>query len=697
MKYNSLDYKTLTLATAIVFLFSFCLFVFFYEKYEYKKARYRIEQHAVVISNSLWNLNPEGSEEYLSLACKSHNYKIITVVDNKGELFRSAEGYVKNWSERFLTLMHLIPKIKLESDVKYNGRKIGVIKAVWKCDTIYLELYVLLAMILTYSICYLNIRLITANSLLEKRVKERTMELSVVNASLQVELEEHQKAREALKKSEEQYRILIDNIPDIVYRTDMEGNILFMSRSSEAISGYSVKEVIGKKVTDLFYINPYERDDFLSTVEQKGYVNNYEEKLKRKDGTIWWASTNAHFFKDENGNISGIEGVLRDVTEKKMLESQLRQAQKMESIGTLTGGIAHDFNNILNIMLGNAELAMEDIEQHTSAYHKIEAIRAAGQKASSIVKQLLSFSRKTDMELKPINVAPIVRESIQLLKATIPSNIEIRGNIQPEINDTILGHSTQIHQIIINLCINASHAMEKMEEGKIDINVENIVVDKSENLKITITDSGIGIAPEIMDKIFDPYFTTKPVDKGTGMGLAVVHGIVKNHSGVITVHSKPSHGTTFTIVLPLHEQKSKTDNEKEAFQDNLYYGTERILIVDDDEFIVDMTNEMLERLGYNVESKGDPEEALELFMANPSAFDLIITDMTMPNMTGAKLAQKVKQIRADIPIIVSSGYSAELNEDKAKDTGIAAYLMKPVSMQELGQTIRDVLGQSKIN
>ncbi|MBF0228665.1 MAG: PAS domain S-box protein [Desulfamplus sp.] len=691
MKYNSLDYKTLTLATAIVFLFSFCLFVYFYEKYEYKKARYRIEQHAVVISNSLWNLNPEGSKEYLSLACKSHNYKIITVIDSKGNLFESAEGYVKGWGERFLTFIHLMPKIKLEADVSYNDKKIGVIKAIWKCDTIYLELNILLAMILIYAICYLNIRLISANSLLDNRVKERTMELSIVNASLQVELEEHHKAREALKKSEEQYRVLIENIPDALYRTDVEGKILFMSRSSKSISGYAVKEVIGKKITDLFYINPYERNDFISMIEQNGYVNNYEEKLKRKDGTIWWASTNAHFFKDENGNVLGIEGVFRDVTEKKMLESQLRQAQKMESIGTLTGGIAHDFNNILNIMLGNAELAMEDIEKYTPAYHKIEAIKAAGQKASSIVKQLLSFSRKTEMELKPINITPIVRESIQLLRATIPSNIEINGNIQPDINDTILGNSTQIHQIIINLCVNASHAMEKMEEGKIDISVENIVVDKSENLKITVTDSGIGIAPEIIDKIFDPYFTTKPVDKGTGMGLAVVHGIVKNHNGVIKAHSKPSNGTTFTILFPLHGQKSTVDDNTEALQENLYHGTERILLVDDDEFIVDMTNEMLERLGYKVESKGDPEEALELFMANPSAFDLIITDMTMPNMTGAKLAQKVKQIRADIPIIVSSGYTSELNEEKARETGIAAYLMKPVSMQELGQTIRDVL------
>ncbi len=721
MIYNKFSYKKLTLATAIVFFVFFALFVFIYEKYEYKKAHFRIQQHATVISNALWNINPEGAEEYLTLACKSHNYKSISVIDTKGNLFKDANGQTNGWIERLFIFLHLMPEVPLHSDVIYDGKKIGLVSAIWKCDTIYLEIYVLFALILLYFICHLNIRLLNSKHLLEQKVKLRTMELSIVNSSLLFEVEEHRQAREELHRSREQYRILIENIPDILYRTDMDGKIIFISKSCESTSGYTVEEVTGRSIAEIFYLENSGRDEFFKALSKKGYLSNYEERLKKKDGTVWWASTNAHFFKDINGNIVGIEGVFRDVTSKKFLENELRQAQKLESIGTLTGGIAHDFNNILNIMLGNAELAIEDIPQSHPAYYKIESIRVAGQKASSIVKQLLSFSRKSELDLKPIDIVPVIKESIHLLRATIPVSIELKEDIPSNIEATVLGHPTQIHQIIINLCINASQAMENME-GTIEIAVEKLILEneidkytindshagvsthiggtvdysgKGEHVKITVTDTGPGIASDIIDKIFDPYFTTKRVDKGTGMGLAVVHGIVKNHNGVITVQSSPATGTTFTILIPIVTLPIVADTDDEQQVDTIYYGTERVLLVDDDEFIVEMTNEMLERLGYKVESKSNPEDALELFMANPDAFDLIITDMTMPQMTGAKLAQKVREIRANMPVIVCSGYSSLIDEEKAKQSGIAAYMMKPVSMQDLGETIRNVIERDK--
>lgn len=712
-------YKRLILSTAIGFFTFFYIFVLFYERYEYNNAISRIQQHGVVISNALWNLNREVSQDYLMLACKSHKYKSITVFDDNANIFQSASVQTSGLSEKLFIAIGLISDTPLSSDVIYQKQKIGRIEAIWKCDTIYLELYGLLAMILAYTVCHLNIRLLYSKNMLEQKVKLRTMELSIVNSSLQAEVQEHYQAREALDRSEEHYRILVENMPDILYRTDIKGTILFISSSCENVSGYKAEDIIGKRVTDLFYEEPDKRDAFIAALERNGYVNNYEEKLKRKDGSPWWVSSNSHFFRDPNGNIAGIEGVFRDVTSKKFLENELQQAKKMESIGRLAGGIAHDFNNILGIMLGNAELAIEDIPQSNPAYAKIEAIKTAGQKASDIVKQLLSFTRKTEMELKPINIIDIIRESIQLLRATIPSTIKIMERIPPDIQATILGHPTQIHQIIINLCINASQAMEE-NGGSIEIKVEkHFLHDRSEgylydfqdalsdlwtddygehpqteeHVKLTVTDTGHGIKPEIIDKIFDPYFTTKPVDKGTGMGLAVVHAIVKNHNGSIMVRSTPSYGTTFTILLPLVKQPPV--EILTAISNTIYTGTEKILFVDDDELIVEMTNEMLGRLGYKVEIRTDPEEALELFRADPDAFDLIITDMTMPKMTGRRLAERVRQIPSDIPFIICSGYSSMIDEETAKDSGIAAYLMKPVSMKELGETVRNVLDSHK--
>ncbi|MBT7631043.1 MAG: response regulator [Desulfobacula sp.] len=369
----------------------------------------------------------------------------------------------------------------------------------------------------------------------------------------------------------------------------------------------------------------------------------------------------------------------------------------MESIGTLAGGIAHDFNNIMAIIVGNIELALDDVPKWNSAYSSLEEIKKASLRAKNIVKQLLSFSRKTDQEMQPIQIVSVIKDALKFLRSTIPTTIDIVPDICVT-DETILADPTQINQIIMNLCINASQAMEQTG-GDINVTVAKVILENNsakeypdlksgDHVKIIVSDTGPGIDPEIIDQIFDPYFTTKDVGKGSGMGLAVVHGIVKNHNGAISVNSRLGKGTKFIIFFPITTEKSMV--ERKTTKD-IPGGNETILFVDDEISIVKMVKRMFERFGYKIETATTPEEALGKFSLNPDHFDLVITDMTMPQMTGVKLSEKLMDIRKDIPIIVCTGHSTLVDEEKAKELGLAAYVMKPINMQETAQTIRKIL------
>ncbi len=383
--------------------------------------------------------------------------------------------------------------------------------------------------------------------------------------------------------------------------------------------------------------------------------------------------------------------------DKNRLQIQLQQSQKMEAIGTLAGGIAHDFNNILGMIIGNTELALDDIPESNPAHFSLQQIKNASFRAADIVSQLLRLSRKTDQELKPIGLMTVIKDALKFLRSTIPTTIEIRKNI-PATDEIILADPIQINQIIMNLCINASQEMEETG-GILEITVENATLNdeaassypdlsKGDYVKVTVSDTGSGIDSEIIDKIFDPYFTTKEVGKGTGMGLAMVHGIVKNHNGAITVDSELGKGTVFSILFPGVAGNPELEIK---ITDELPLGRETILFIDDEKQIVDMTQLMLERLGYKVEAETNPLTALELFKADPDRFALVITDTTMPKITGVRLSEKLKEIRSDIPVIICTGHSSLINEEKAKAMGIAAYVMKPILIREIAKTIRTVL------
>ncbi|MBU0985982.1 MAG: response regulator, partial [Proteobacteria bacterium] len=388
----------------------------------------------------------------------------------------------------------------------------------------------------------------------------------------------------------------------------------------------------------------------------------------------------------------------RDITREVRLENQLRQTQKMEAIGTLAGGIAHDFNNILSAVIGYTEIALQDAQASSELQKNLQQVLKAGGRAKDLVKQILAFSRQSELESKPVKVKSIIREALKLLRASLPSTIEIRQNLQS--NSAVMADSTQIHQILMNLCTNAAQAMQE-KGGILDVTLTEVQLDNEfaaqypeiapgTFIKLTVADTGHGIFPETQDRIFDPFFTTRGKSEGTGMGLSVVHGIVQGYKGAITVTSDPGKGSIFTIFLPVIESVVALEIQTE---DPMLSGTERILFIDDEEFQVHLGQLMLERLGYNVVTETSSLKALELFRNSPEDFDLVVTDLTMPKMTGDKLGKEIIAIRNDIPIIILTGYSQKITQENVQDMGFKGFALKPIIMKDLAKIIREVLDQ----
>ena len=498
---------------------------------------------------------------------------------------------------------------------------------------------------------------------------------------------------EALKTSEYRFRTLFENTPIGIGVTSFNGEAIECNDAMLQLVGSAKSEIKRINFKDI-YNSPNEGEMLIKEVQKKGAIHNVETKMKRNDGTIYHARLNISQIQLDDKNLLLI--IAEDITSQKNLEIQLQQAHKMESIGTLAGGIAHDFNNILGIIVGNTELAIDDFPEWNPARHNLEEIRIASFRARDVVRQLLSFARKTKLEKKPTNIIPIVKESLQLLRSSIPTSIEIRQNIPIDM-DTILADPTQINQILINLCTNADHAMK--DGGIIDVILKNVELGENATaqyhelnpgpyVNLTVSDTGHGIPKEKIDRIFDPYFTTKEVGKGTGMGLAVVHGIVQGHNGLITVESELGKGTTFSIFFPVVKKEAVVETETD---EDLPTGNERILFVDDEESIAKLGHQILERLGYKLESTTSPIEALALFRSQPDQFDLVITDLTMPKMTGDKLVKEILNVRSDIPIVLCTGFSEKIDEKKAKEIGASDYIEKPLDTRDFAFKVRKVL------
>jgi PAS domain S-box-containing protein len=512
-----------------------------------------------------------------------------------------------------------------------------------------------------------------------------------------LDISKQKRATDALLASNERFFTVLNSIDATIYVADMETyEILFMNKYMIESFG---KDMTGEICWKVFRgeSEPCAHCSNDQLIDKNGQPTDVYTWQGQNPITGKWYVNYDRVIEWTEGRLVRLQ-IATDITSFKKMEVQLQQSRKMESIGTLTGGIAHDFNNLLYMISGNTELALEDIPNWNPVHQNLQAIKTASLKAAGIVKQLLHFSRKTDQKLKPIGAVTVIKDSLKFLRSTIPSTIEIKTQL-PDTEIPILADPIQINQIMMNLCINASHAMEETG-GTLKINIETASLDKetvnsypdltiADNyLKITLNDTGPGIPSEIINRIFDPYFTTKEFGKGSGMGLTSVHGIVKNHNGAITVDSQVGKGTAFTILFPVIDEAPEITTKK---KDAIPHGTETILFVDDEKAITNMMQQILEKLGYHVKVRLSPKEALDLFQSKPDSFDIVITDMTMPQMTGAKFAEKLKEIRSDIPIILCTGHSSLIDEDKAKQSGISGYVMKPVSMSKIAKAIREIL------
>lgn len=510
---------------------------------------------------------------------------------------------------------------------------------------------------------------------------------------------ERKKAAENIKSAEKKYRRLFDTSRDGIVFINLDNDIVDANQAYLNLVGYNAVEIRKMTVQELMPGRWNHMEDSIHEhqIMSRGYSSEYEKEYIHRSGKIIPVLARQWLIMDEKGEPLHKLELVRDISEKKKLESELRQAHKMEAVGTLAGGIAHDFNNILAAIMGYIELIQFEIDDDSTFHQNLDQVLKASFRAKDLVNHILTFSRQRDQEKKPISLRIILKEALKLLRATIPTTIQIKTVI-PEANSTVLADPTQIHQVIMNLCTNAYHAMPS-KGGIIEIVLETETLSEEDVValpeilpgdfvKISIKDNGEGISPDIKDRIFDPYFTTKEIGTGTGMGLSVVHGIVKSHHGIIKVDSNIGKGTTFSVLFPLINVDVDIKNENKG---PILRGTEKILFVDDEETLASLGEKMLHRMGYTVTAKSNSEDALKVFLEKPDAFDLLITDMTMPDMSGDELALKVMSVRPDFPVIICSGYNKKLAGEKIRHTGIKHFLTKPLEIRELSRVIREAL------
>jgi signal transduction histidine kinase/ActR/RegA family two-component response regulator len=511
-----------------------------------------------------------------------------------------------------------------------------------------------------------------------------------------LELSNKKAVLDALFESEAQKKAIFDGFSGILVLFDYEKKAQWINRAIYR----KYPDAIGKTCHEIFCsLNNRCGTCAFHTSLLSGKIESSTQRigLFGNDGDETVFDITASPVKDQEGKVSGVIVIAQNVTEQYRLERQLRHTQKMEAIGTLAGGVAHDFNNVLTPIMGYTEIVRLKLKKDgfsdVLVFDYLEEILKASKRAKSLVEQVLTFSRSIEKKAVLQYMHPIVKEVMRLMRVTLPSTIAIHEDVNEHCGKVLID-PVQIHQVLINLCTNAAHAMEG-KHGILTVKLDKAMeeIDGQDWLELTVTDTGSGIEEKLLDRIFEPYFSTKEKTSGTGMGLAMVHGIVSRQGGNIKVESTVGVGSIFTVNLPIAQNESSI--EQILSLGELQGGSGRILLVDDEVQVVQVTGEILQSLGYNIVGRTSSEEALKLFSSSPHDFDMVITDLTMPGLTGLELSEGVKKVRPEIPIILFTGYSDQISKDAAMEAGINEYCMKPISMRELSMVVGRFLGNNK--
>ena len=702
--------------SAILLLVIFCIFIYFCESNAQKNAQTRINEHAEVIGDALWNYYPQGVQEYLSLACKSDNYKNLVVTDSDGKIFIESMGEKPSFSEKQLIFLGLIPEINLMSNIMQGDQIIGQINAIWKCDTIYVEIACLFVLILIFFIFKLNFRLLQSKIKLKKRVSERTDELFFSNASLQLEIEEHLQVKEALSASEERHRLITENVDDVIWSTDMDLKFTYISPSIYFLSGYTVKEAMRQSMDEM--IHPESIPKIMEIFKNKiNLINSgdpegwehiiFEIKQFTKDGSIIWTQNNARIIPDSNNEPQSILGTTRDITKNKEVERERIIALKLAAehgklalVGEMAGKIAHDFNNILGAIMGNTELALLDCDD-AEMKKTFELIFEQTLRGKNLTKNLVTFAKDQEPKQEFLNINDKIEMITDLLRKDL-DGIDLIKEKQDDLPD-LLADPGMIEHALVNLIQNSIHALSKVENAKIAINTYS----DDMNIFIEIEDNGCGIPEKYLDKIYEPFFTLKGSKdtrglykryiKGTGYGMSNIKKYIEQHQGHISVQSELGVGTKFTISLPVVKKQLSVKDKAQLIAEKLY--TEKsILLVEDEQAISDMQYRILtqEPWNHNIDVAKNGQAAIDLL--NNSQYDFISLDYMLPGIiNGMDVYKHIRKTNQEIPILFISGnieFIESIKSLKQKDSMID-HLSKPCQNKDYVASINKLLGKIK--